>query len=171
MANATDIEAIFEIITQVCSFLDYNLLEHLIDILGNEEDKKRMQKYYEKFDEYVRRRVIECPNIEPADTSKWSDVYVKLDSKLENEKFTINQLHEFRFKISEILDVSLSAIRFCCTERGCIRVNWQIPHFVKQAVFPLSSQQEMLLEQQRVIHFSCENYEYSVQVCIIYRCE
>ena len=171
MANATDIEAIFEIITQVCSFLDYNLLEHLIDILGNEEDKKRMQKYYEKFDEYVRRRVIECPNIEPADTSKWSDIYIKLDSKLENEKFTINQLQEFHFKISEILDVSLSAIRFCCTERGCIRVNWQIPHFVKQAVFPLCSQQEMLLEQQRVIHFSCENYEYSVQVCIIYRCE
>ena len=54
MANATDIEAIFEIITQVCSFLDYNLLERLIDILGNEEDKKRMQKYYEKFDQYVR---------------------------------------------------------------------------------------------------------------------
>ncbi len=89
--RATNIEEIFNVITKICSFFDYDLLEHLTKIFGTEEDKKRMKEYHEDFANYARRRIYECPCIESADSTKWSDVYVKLDSRLE-ANLTIEQL-------------------------------------------------------------------------------
>ena len=160
---ASDALAIFDIITQFCSFVDYSLLEHLIRILGSEADKKRMMDYHTKFNEYAKRRIIECPlSIKLADNLKWSTMYIKIDSKLEN--LTINQFQEFRFKVSEVLKVNVSAIRFCCAHSGCIQFTCQIPNFVRKAIFPLSSDQEISLELLGVIWFSCAGYEYSAQV-------
>lgn len=46
--------AIFSIVCKFWSFIDYELLEHLIEFLGNEDDKKRMEKYRKNFDQYAR---------------------------------------------------------------------------------------------------------------------
>ena len=117
--RATSIEEIFNVITRICSFLDYDLLEHLTNTFGTEEDKERMTEYQKNFADYARRRtsIYECPCIEPADGTKWSDVYVKLDSRLES-KLTIEQLREFRYKISEILRIHVSAIRFAVHKKA-----------------------------------------------------
>ena len=160
---ATNTHTILCVICKFWSFIDYDLLEHLIKFLGNEDDKKRMSNYHEKFDQYAKRRIIECPSIEPTDDDKkWENVYIKLDSKLES--ITINELREFRFKVSEIMCTSVSAIHFCCVERGCIQVMWQIPHFIKQIIFPLSPEKENMLEQLGVTQFSCLDYEYTAPV-------
>ena len=164
--RATNIINIFDIITEVCSFLDYSLLEHLINTLGSEEDKKRMKLYCKEFDQYARRRIYECPGIKPAHRTKWSDVYVKLDSRLEKE-FTINKLQEFRYKISKILKISFTAVRFCCTQRGCIELRFQLPQFMKKGIIPLSSEQEKQLKQMDVIQFSYEEYVNYIKVCFV----
>ena len=158
---ATSVHTIFVIIRKFWSFLDYDLLEHLTKFLGNEEDKERMVKYREKFDQYAKRRIIECPSIEPADDDKWENVYIKLDSKL--EAVTINELREFRFKVSEIMGISVSAIHFCCVKMGCIQVTWQIPCFIKQFIFPLSPEKGNMLEQLRVIQLSCLDYVHTAR--------
>lgn len=137
--RATNIEEIFNVITKICSFFDYDLLEHLTKIFGTEEDKKRMKEYHVDFANYARRRIYECPCIESADSTKWSDVYVKLDSRLE-ANLTIEQLREFRYKISEILKIHISAIHFCCAQSGCIELKFQLPKFIKKVIVPLSSE-------------------------------
>ena len=169
--RATKIEEVFNVITKICSFLDYDLLEHLTDTFGTEKDKGRMIDYHKKFADYARRRtsIYECPCIEPADGTKWSDVYVKLDSRLET-KLTIEQLREFRYKISEILRIHVSAIRFCCTQKGCIELKLQFPNFIKKVVIPLSFEKEKQLKQLGVIQFSSDGYmcnlKVSLSVCL-----
>ena len=162
LQTATNTHTILSVIRKFWSFLDYDLLEHMIEFLGNEDDKKRMVKYRENFDQYAKRRIIECPNIKPVDDDNWENVYIKLDLKLET--FTINELREFRFKISEIIGVSVSAIHFCCVKRGCIQVMLQIPCFMKKIIFPLVPEKENTLKQLGVTQFSCLDYVYSAPV-------
>jgi hypothetical protein len=148
--RAEKIEEIFNVITDICSFFDYDLLEKLTNTFGTEEDKKRMIKYCEDFADYARRRtsIYECPRIEPADCSKWSDVYVKLDSRLEAE-LNIEQLREFRHQISEILRINKAAIRFCCVQIGCIELKLQLPNFIKKEIVPLSFEKKNTIEATR----------------------
>ena len=159
---ATNADTVFGIACKFWSFLDYDLLEHLIEFLGNEDDKQRMVKYRENFDQYTKRRISECPGIEPSDDDKWENVYIKLDSKL--EAITINELREFRFKASEIVGIHVSAIHFCCVKRGCIQVMWQIPCFIKQIIFPLCPEKENMLKLLGVTQLSCLDYIYTATV-------
>ena len=164
LSAASSILCIFEVITQFCSFIDYSIVEYLINHLGSDSDKERMKNYQTEFNEYAKRRIIECPvSIKPADNSRWSITHIKMDSKLEN--LTIKQFLEFRFKVGKILNMDVAAIHFCCAHSGCIQFTCQIPLFVTKAVFPISSDQAMSLKQLGVIWFSCAGYEYSAQVC------
>ena len=160
-------EEIFKIITKICSFLDYDLLENLTNTFGNDEDKERMTNYLKDFADYARRRtsIYECPCIEPADCSKWSDVYVKLDSRLET-KLNIEQLREFRHQVSEILRINKAAIRFCCAQKGCIELKLQLPKFVEKVIFPLSFEKKTQLKQLGVIKFSTNDYSYNIKVSL-----
>ena len=164
--TAKNYDDIFAIIDHFISFIDYRLLEHLVGILGSERDKERMKQYSEKFNKYAKRRIIECPAIEEGDSTKWSRLYIKLDSTFNNDEHsvTIQQLQKLRFKVSEILQISVSAIRFCCAQKGCIRVNWQIPCYIEQLIFPLSSKQLQVLKGLGVMQICCGNYQYKTQV-------
>ena len=160
-------EEIFNIITKICSFLDYDLLENLTNTFGNNDDKERMTNYLKDFADYAKRRtsIYECPSIEPADCTKWSDVYVKLDSRLE-AKLDIEQLREFRHQVSEILRINKAAIRFCCAQKGCIELKFQLPKFIEKAIVPLSFKEEIKLKQLGVIQFSINYYSCNVKVSL-----
>ncbi len=56
-----------------------------------------MIKYCEDFAQYAKRRIYECPCIESADGTKWSDVYVKLDTRLEANSL-LNNYENFATK-------------------------------------------------------------------------
>lgn len=162
---ARDYDDIFGIIDDFISFIDYRLLEHLVSIIGSDRDKECMKQYCEKFTEYAKRRIIECPAIEEGDSTKWSPLYIKLDSTFKDENsVTIQQLQDLRFKVSKILHIPVCAIRYCCSQKGCITVNWQIPCFIEKAVLPLPSEQLRMLEELGVVHLSCGTYEYKMQV-------
>ena len=161
------IEKIFDALTDICSFLDYELLEKLTNKFGANEDKEGMRQYHKDFADYARRRtsIYECPCIEPADCSKWSDIYVKVDSRLE-AKLDINQLREFRQQISEILRINKDAIRFCCAQKGCIELKFQLPNFVEKAIVPLSFEEKIQLKQLGVIQFSTNDYRCDIKVSL-----
>ena len=161
-------EEIFNVITEICSFLDHDLLENLTNAFGTKEDKERIAKYRKDFAEYAKRRtsIYECPCIEPADCSKWSDVYVKLDSRLE-AKLNIEQLREFRHQVSEILRINKAAIRFCCAQKGCIELKFQLPKFLEKTIVPLSFEKKTQLKQIGVIQFSTNDYRCNIKVGLI----
>ena len=165
--RAEKIEKIFNIITEICSFLDYDLLENLTNTFGNKEDKKRMTNYLKDFADYAKRRtsIYECPCIESADCSKWSGIYVKLDSKLE-AKLNIEQLREFHHQISKILRIKKVAICFCCAQKGCIELKFQLPKFIEKIIVPLSFEKKTQLKQIGVIKFSINDYRCNITVSL-----
>jgi len=146
------------------SFFNYHIIEHIVSKLGTDQDKAELQNYKEEFDRYSKRRVYEClPDFGPVSEADHVDLVVKVDSVY--EQFTVEAVENFLCRLSGILGVSHSALRLCQVEKGCFHLMFQVPLFVQQEIFPLSSGQKRALVEEGVIQLTCGNYEFVAKVC------
>ena len=160
---ANTIPKVFLVLKDYFSFFNYHIIEHIIEELGTEEDKTRLQGYKEYFNWYAKRRIFEClPEFGPVCDTDHADIFVKVDSQYDN--YTVAEMEVFCHKLNEILRVSSQGIlRLCQVVEGCFQLTFQVPSFVQQEIFPLSREQEQKLEAKGVIELTCEDYYF--QVC------
>ena len=154
------IPKVFLVLKDYFSFFNYDIIEHIITVLGAEEDKANLQSYKGTFDRYAKRRIYECgPHFGPVSDTDHADVFVKVDSRY--DKFTIEEIKGFSNKLSDTLHVSSQGVlRLCRVEKGCFQLTFQVPSFVQQKVFPLSRDQEETLEAEGVIKLTCGEYQF-----------
>ena len=166
LRTADKVSKVFLVLANHFSFFNYHVIEHIIGMLGTEQDKCNLKNYKEKFDQYAKRRIYECmPEFGPASESKHVDIFVKTDSQYSS--FTVNAVETFRCQLSKLLHVSPQGVlRLCRIEKGCFQLTFQIPLFVQQAIFPLSSEQEKELAGKGVIRLTCGKYEFQREVSI-----
>jgi len=164
LQNAKTIEEVIWIIEGYFSFFNYHVIEHIVSKLGTDQDKDELRKYKEEFDRYSKRRVYECPpDFGPVSEADHVHLVVKVDSVY--EQFTVEAVEDFRIRLSGILGVSHSVLRLCEVAEGCFQLMFQVPFFVQQEIFPLSSKQERALVEEGVIRLTCGNYEFVAKVC------
>ena len=165
LRGAESIEEVLYIIRDYFSFFNYRVIEHIVDGLGTDQDRVELQNYKREFDVYSKRRIYECP---PDYGSKSSvdhaDLVLKVDSMYDD--FTVEELNKFQHRLSRILGVSpQSVLRLCRVEEGCVQLIFQVPSFVQQVIFPLSSERESALAAEGVIRLTCGDYEFAAKVC------
>jgi len=166
LRSAKSIEDVFWVIKDCFSFFNYHVIEHIVVELGTDQDKVELQNYEKEFDQYSKRRIYECPP-EYGSMSKddHADLVLKLDSVY--EEFTVKELKKFQFRLSRIFCVSpQSVLRLCQVEKGCLQLIFQVPSFVQQEIFPLSSKQKSALATEGVIRLTCGDYQFAAKVCI-----
>ena len=165
LQNAKSIENVLLAIKDYFSFFNYHVLEHIVDELGTDQDRVELQNYKKAFDEYSKRRVYECPpEYGPKSNADHADLVVKLDSVY--EKFTVKELKKFEYRLSRIFCVTpQSVLRLLQVEEGCLQLIFQVPSFVQQEIFPLSSEQERALAAEGVIRLTCGDYQFTAKVC------
>ena len=165
LQNAGSIEKVLYIIRDYISFYNYHVIEHIVNVLGTEQDRAALQNYKKEFDEYSKRRVYECPTpYGSKSTADHADLVLKVDSVYED--FTVKELKKFEYRLTKIFCVSpQSVLRLCEVEEGCLQLIFQIPLFVQQEIFPLSSEQEKALAAAGVIRLTCGEYKFSSKVC------
>ena len=162
LACVTDIEGVIEVIKLYSSFFNYEVLEHMIEHGGTDEDKAKMQKYKEDFIQYSRRRIYECPSYTGCEKKKGHiDMIIKLDSKY--DAYALSALQDFRITLGELFRITPETLHLCKIEDGCIKLTFQIPNFVYKAVFPLSAEQEKALMELNVVQLTCGNYHFPKQ--------
>ena len=162
--NAGSIEQVLFIIRDCISFFNYHMIKHIVDELGTEQDRVELQNYEKEFEEYSKRRVYECP---PVYGSMSKDDHVDLVVKVDSvyEKFTVKELKKFECRLSTIFCVSpQSVLRLCQVEKGCLQLIFQVPLFVQQEIFPLSSEQKSALAAEGVIRLTCGDYQFTDNV-------
>ena len=160
LKTADTIPKIFLVLKDYFSFFNYDIIEHIIKMLGTEEDKVNLQTYKSTFNRYAKRRIYECgPHFGPVSDTDHGDVFVKVDSRYDN--YTVEEIKGFCNKLSETLRVSSEgALRLCRIEKGCLKLTFQVPSFVQQRTFPLSRDQEGTLEAEGVIKLTCGEYQF-----------
>jgi len=160
LMNAETIPDVFLQLRDYFSFFNYHIIDQIITQLGTEEDRQELQKYKDDFQVYAKRRIYEClPQFGPVSETDHADIFVKVDSHYES--YTVVELQEFQNRLSELFHISSQGIlRLCRVEKGCFQLMFQVPYFVQQRIFPLSSEQERALLAEGVIKLTCGNYEF-----------
>ena len=165
LRSAGSIEDVLFIIRDYFSFFNYHVIEHIVEGLGTDQDRAELQNYKTEFHEYSKRRVYECPPEHgPKSDAEHVDLVVKVDSVF--EEFTVKELKKFQYRLGRIFCVSSqSVLRLCQVEEGCLQLIFQVPSFVQQEIFPLSSEQESTLAAEGVIRLTCGDYQFVAKVC------
>ena len=155
-ASIDDIQSIIE---DNSSFIDFRLLEHMINLAGTEENKEDLKKYKDDFECYAQRRIYECPaNFGPSITANHEGLIVKRDAKYNECK--VSELQHFQAKLSQILQIPLHVLIIRNVEKGCIRMAFLIPQFYLKEIFPLSIGQESAIADSDVILLVCGDYHF-----------
>ena len=159
LKTVENVPEIFLVLQDYFSFFNYDIIEHIIEVLGTEEDKARLQRYKDDFNQYAKRKIFECQSeFGSVSDTDHADIFVKLDLKYEN--FTVSEIEVFRHKLCEILHVSSQGVlRLCRVEKGCFQLMFQVPSFLQQKIFQLSEQQKKSLEIEHVIKLTCGEYQ------------
>ena len=172
LRNAGSIEDVLWVIRDYFSFFNYHLIEHIVDGLGTDQDRAELENYKKDFRQYSKRRIYECPPVYgPMSNADHADLVLKLDSAF--EKFTVEELENFEYRLTKIFELSSqSVLRLCQVEKGCFQLIFQVPSFVQQEIFPLSSDQESALVAENVITLTCGDYQFPAKVfsCCVVTC-
>ena len=165
LRSAGSIEDVLFIIRDYFSFFNYHVIERIVDGLGTDQDRVELQNYKKAFDEYSKRRVYECPpEYGPKSDAEHVDLVVKVDSVF--EEFTVKELKKFQYRLGRVFCVSSqSALRLCRVEEGCLQLIFQVPSFVQEEIFPLSSEHESALAAEGVTRLTCGDYQFTAKVC------
>ena len=165
LRSAGSIGDVLFIIRDYFSFFNYRVIKHIVEGLGTDQDRVELQNYKRDFDEYSKRRVCECPpEYGPKSDAEHVDLVVKVDSVF--DEFTVKELLNFEYRLSRIFCVSpQSVLRLCRVEEGCLQLIFQVPSFVQQKIFPLSSEQKSALAAEGVIRLTCGDYQFTAKVC------
>ena len=163
LADAKTVDAVMSVVKDYCSFFNYHMVEHIIDEFGTKQDKKNMAGYKEDFTKYAECCIIQCPS-EVGKMSKegCANLFVTLDDSFDN--CAVSHLNVFIGNLRKILKIPSSVVlRLCRVNPGSIKLIFQIPLSVQQAIFPLSSEQEIELSSLGVVQLSCEDYQFTPQ--------
>ena len=110
---ANTIPKVFWVLKDYFSFFNYHILEHIIEELGTEDDKGRLQTYKENFKQYAKGRIFERPpDFGPVSNVDHADIFVIVDSHHDN--YTVAEINVFCHKLSEITRVSSHGILHLC---------------------------------------------------------
>ena len=162
LSDATSVDAVMSVVKDYCSFFNYRMLGHIICKLGSEKDKANLATYKEAFDKYAERRVFECPsNVGKMNDEGHANMFVTLDDSFNN--CTLSHLNVFIYNLRKTLNISSDVtLKLCRIRPGSLKLVFQMPHFVQQAVFPISTEQETALSSLGVLYLSCGDYQFTV---------
>lgn len=80
------------------------------------------------------------------------------------EKYNLKHIAELISHVSKVLSVSQHTLQLCSVEKGCVQLNFQIPHFVKDGIFPLAAEQKQAFVQRGIALVRCERWIYEVSL-------
>lgn len=162
--NADSLDDAFWSLRDYCSFFNYYVIEHITRELGTEDDQSRLQEYKEDLKEYSKRRCFECPIEFGHVKTGHAKLRVKLD--IHYEGYRVEELQAFQSSLAKILQVSEESLHLNKIGEGCVQFTFQIPSFIKEAIFPLSPEQERALLDERVVELECDEYKFSKEVSV-----
>ncbi len=131
--TADTIDAVFVIVSQFWSFLDYNLLENVVDEFGDDSDKEKFADYIKALQDFLSDwRVVphkikrsECPT-----------TAVKLCFKLDGDSLPYRDI---RASIARIFKVHVENVLIESIDNGCTKLVFLLPR--EAVVLPLTAEQ------------------------------
>ena len=162
---SASLDTVWTIIGDYISFFDYDILEAIVDTLGDDSDKLNFARYKVEFEVYARRRLI-IDTISSGNDCKSNGenttVLVMLDASY--DECEIGHLKRLQIKLSEVLNLNKGVLQLCKVKEGSVQLVFQIPDFITADIFPLSPDQESALQELGVTQLDCGDYHFGAKV-------
>lgn len=158
--DAESITRVFEILSDYCSFFNYDIIAFITTSLGSDVDKQNLTLYEAALETYSKHHVFECPSYSKR-SPKLPDLVLKVDPKVtESNAFTVASLRRFKSKIARVLKVTKHSLKLCSIKEGCLEITFQIPPHIKEAILSLSYDQKEALHHLGVQRGVCEGTQF-----------
>ena len=174
--NATSIEEIFGVFNLgVWSYLNYGLLQHLVEVYGNNEMKDMMQEYATSVEVFRKETPLkvfweaspngDCPDV-PSNLRR-DLLKITFKHGNQNPTTTLEEIETFRRDITNKFSLPEFVMILAHIEKGCVATIWFVPPSVavilkdeKQIAEFLKQHHilEMKIEDSTIYH-SCKNYK------------
>ena len=160
LLNADTIDEAFILLEKHMSFFNYDILEHIIDSLGNDSDKERFKHYEECLTCFCERKTFEVsPNVFLSESGmKGRKAFLVLITK--KIEFSLNDIREAKRKIATKLGLKSSTLQLHRIDEGSILLLLSIPKSIAGVIFPLKSSEFTKLKTEGftiVGHDQCRN--------------
>ena len=168
LKSVKDYDDVKRIIMDYSSFFDFRPLVCMIEIFGTDEDKQKLKRYEEKFEQYAQRRIYECPStILSATPPDHVQLCIKYESEFTEAKLV--DIKQFQSRLSIITNIPPHMLQLASIKEGCIELTFILPGFIKKDILPLSADQKSALTEIGISKLSCKNYEFKVEnMCYAY---
>ena len=139
LEKAESIDEIFVIVCPFWSFLDYEILEDIINSkdLGADSDQQNLAVYTTNLRDFLHSWRVE-PRKVCRDDSVSPGSRVKLHFKLDTN--SLSMYRDVKIAIARILDIQVSALQLCSIEEGCTELVFLCPNITPS--LPLSDEKK-----------------------------
>ncbi len=152
-------DEIWPILQHYFSFFDFYIVEHITKHLGTEDDRKNMNTYKRDFKKYLNCRVFPLNIFRsyiPRDDSK--ELVLVLDSSFDD--CDLAHVDELIQNVAKLLIVEPCVLNLKEIRQGCIKLVLLIPEFIFDDVFPLTSDQKLVLQRLKVTRLDCGTFHF-----------
>ena len=149
-ATVTTIDAAFSILGNHWSFFNYEILERVIERLGDENDKESLKVFLKKFEEFCKRKIFDiaadscCHQRGFLRKGRQLFVVVTETSMLQY----IGEVKQAHHKIATVLGIKSAQLRIHQIDEGSIILVMSVPDDVAETLFPLPK--EKIAELKRL---------------------
>ena len=142
---ADSVDKVFAIVSPFLSFLDFEILEDIINTkdLGADSDRQALAEYIRSLKVFLNSWKVE-PRKTYCDESGLSTHRVKLCFKLDTD--SLSMYRDVKVAIARILEIQVYALQLCSIEDGCIELVFLVPKVAIGSLLPLESLSNKLSE-------------------------
>ena len=134
LEKAESMDNIFRILTPFWSFLDFELLEDIVDdrTLGADGDRQRLDEYSTSLKEFLYSWKVDAYEV-CHHTSESVESQVKLHFKLDTDSLAMYR--DVKAAIARILDVQVHALQLYSIQEGCVELSFLCHDMALQVPF------------------------------------
>ena len=144
LAEAKTVFDVFKTIKPYCSYFNYEVLETLVQVNGSHQAKGYLKEYIQAFSLYCK--AIPCAEeICGSEDTKSKRTKLKFKLDFDRQQLKPDAVHSIKRRIAGHLGIRPSALYLCRIKDGCILLEFLVPTFIVERLFPLSNTQKIKL--------------------------
>ena len=168
LIESTSVDRVFTHLASEMSFFNHEILEDIINELGDQNDKDCLANYSEEFREFCKRKIFEvepghCPCGQYLKQRKpFAIVLPTGEKRLQN----LGDAVSIKETLAEILGVPPAILHLHRIDRGSVMLVFSVPDSIAQDLFPLPKEKLALLRAKGMVLFVSQDLTSETnQVC------
>ena len=144
LAGTKTVFDVFKTIKPYCSYFNYDVLETLVQVNGSHQAKGYLKDYLQAFSAYCKAMPCAEEIYGSEDTkSKRTKLKFKLD--YDRQQLKPDAVRSIKCKIASHLEIRPSSLYLCRLKEGCVLLEFLVPTFIFECLFPLTVAQKIEL--------------------------